>query len=204
MNHEIAFEMAASSVRYGAGVTREVGMDLADLGIRHALVITDPILRGMRPVQTVLESLEVNRIACTLYDRVRVEPSDESFLDAISFANRCEYGAIVAVGGGSTIDTAKAVNLYTTYPPEDFLDYVNPPIGKGLAGAGSSEAVDCDSHDGGHGQRNHRRRNIRFDARCAPRPALPVAGSSPPWDCWIPRTPARCRRKWPPRRAWMF
>ena len=132
MNHEIAFEMAASSVRYGAGVTREVGMDLADLGIRHALVITDPILRRMRPVQTVLESLEVNRIACTLYDRVRVEPSDESFLDAISFANRCDYGAIVAVGGGSTIDTAKAVNLYTTYPPEDFLDYVNPPIGKGL------------------------------------------------------------------------
>jgi hydroxyacid-oxoacid transhydrogenase len=63
---------------------------------------------------------------------VRVEPSDESFLDAIGFANQCDYDAIVAVGGGSTIDTAKAVNLYTTYPPEDFLDYVNPPIGKGL------------------------------------------------------------------------
>ena len=63
---------------------------------------------------------------------MRVEPTDESFLDAIAFASQCDYDAIVAVGGGSTIDTAKAVNLYTTYPPEDFLDYVNPPIGKGL------------------------------------------------------------------------
>ena len=75
----------------------------------------------MRPVEPVLESLEANRVAYTLYDRVRVEPNDESFLDAIVFARQCDYGAIIAVGGGSTIDTAKAVNLYTTYPPEDFL-----------------------------------------------------------------------------------
>ena len=132
MNHEIAFEMSGASVRYGSGVTSEVGMDLADLGIRHALVITDPRIRQLRPVQIVLESLESNNIAHTIYDRVRVEPSEESFLDAIAFANRTDFQAIVAVGGGSTIDTAKTVNLYTTYPPEDFLDYVNPPIGKGM------------------------------------------------------------------------
>jgi hydroxyacid-oxoacid transhydrogenase len=124
--------MAASNVRFGAGVTREVGMDLADLGMRNALVITDPILRRMRPLQTVIESLDAVGIAYTIYDRVRVEPNDESFLDAIAFAEQSDYGAIVAVGGGSTIDTAKAVNLYACYPPEDFLDYVNPPIGKGL------------------------------------------------------------------------
>jgi hydroxyacid-oxoacid transhydrogenase len=61
-----------------------------------------------------------------------VEPTDESFLDAIAFAKQHPCDAIVAVGGGSTIDTAKAVNLYVTYPPADFLDYVNPPIGKGV------------------------------------------------------------------------
>ena len=132
MPNEVAFEMAASSIRFGPGVTREVGMDLADLGARRVLVLTDPVLRNLSPVQTVLESLEQNRIQATLYDRVRVEPTDESFLDAIAFANLHKFDAIVAVGGGSTIDTAKAVNLYTTYPPADFLDYVNMPIGKGL------------------------------------------------------------------------
>ncbi len=124
--------MASSSVRFGAGVTREVGMDLADLGIRSVLVLTDPVVRHLHPVHTTLESLDANGIGYTLYDRVRVEPNDESFLDATAFANQHEYAAIVAVGGGSVIDTAKAVNLYTTYPPQDFLDYVNPPIGKGL------------------------------------------------------------------------
>ncbi|HLH42579.1 MAG TPA: hydroxyacid-oxoacid transhydrogenase [Bryobacteraceae bacterium] len=124
--------MAASSVRFGAGVTREIGMDLAEFGSQHVLVVTDPVIAKLPPVQTALESLEANRIRFTVYDRVRVEPTDESFQDAIAFARKDSYDAIVAVGGGSTIDTAKAVNLYVTYPPEDFLDYVNPPIGKGI------------------------------------------------------------------------
>ena len=132
MSHEIAFEMATSSIRYGPGVTREVGMDLADLGVKNVLVVTDAVVRGLRPVDVVLESLEASGTRFTVYDRVRVEPTDESFLDAIAFARQGDYQGVVAVGGGSTIDTAKAVNLYTTYPPDDFLDYVNPPIGKGL------------------------------------------------------------------------
>src|SRR5580765_8162525 len=132
MTRETAFEMAVSSIRFGAGVTKEVGMDLADLGVKRALVLTDAVLRTLPPVQTVMESLESSGISATLYDRVRVEPSDESFLDAIAFARQGDYDSFVAVGGGSTIDTAKAVNLYTTHPPADFLDYVNPPIGRGL------------------------------------------------------------------------
>ncbi|MBV8729173.1 MAG: iron-containing alcohol dehydrogenase, partial [Acidobacteriia bacterium] len=121
MPHEIAFEMATSSVRFGRGVTREAGMDLADWGARRALVITDSQLRKMQPVQTVLESLETNGVAFSVYDRVRIEPTDESFQDAIAFARGGDaFDAIVAVGGGSSLDTAKAVNLYTTYPPADF------------------------------------------------------------------------------------
>jgi hydroxyacid-oxoacid transhydrogenase len=129
---EIAFEMAVASVRFGAGVTREVGMGLADLGARRALVLTDPVVARLPPVATVLASLEAEGVQSVLYDRVRVEPTDESFQDAIAFGREADFDAVVAVGGGSTIDTAKVVNLYVTHPPEDFLDYVNPPIGKGL------------------------------------------------------------------------
>src|SRR5215475_13420644 len=132
MEHEYAFEIAGAAVRFGSGVTREVGLDLAELGAKKVLVLSDPTVSRLLPVQTVLESLESSGIAFTLFDRVRVEPTDESFLDAIAFARLNTYDAFVAVGGGSTIDTAKAVNLYTTYPPADFLDYVNPPIGKGI------------------------------------------------------------------------
>src|SRR6478752_8146217 len=132
MQQDYAFEMAVSSIRFGKGVTREVGMDLAEMGAKHVLVLTDPVIRRLPPVQTVIDSLAASKIRYTIYDRVRVEPTDQSFLDAIMFARNGDYDAFVAVGGGSTIDTAKAVNLYVTYPPDDFLDYVNTPIGKGL------------------------------------------------------------------------
>jgi len=127
---EYAFEMAASAIRFGAGVTREVGADMADLGARHVLVFTDPNLRNLPPVITVLESLESNKVRFSIFDRVRVEPTEESLQDAIRFASEGDYDAFMAVGGGSTIDTAKAANLYSCWPA-DFLDYVNPPIGKG-------------------------------------------------------------------------
>jgi hydroxyacid-oxoacid transhydrogenase len=129
-DREYAFEMAASGIRFGFGATREVGADLVDIGVRRALVFTDPVLRTLAPVVTTLQSLEDNGVAFTLFDRVRVEPSDESIQAAARFASSNEYDAIVAVGGGSVIDTAKAANLYACWPAE-LLDYVNPPIGKG-------------------------------------------------------------------------
>src|SRR5437773_8341291 len=112
MSHETAFELAASNIRFGSGVTREVGMDLADLGARRVLLVTDPTLSRMQPVAIARASIEASGIACVLYDRVRVEPTDESFLDAIAFAHADRFDAFVAVGGGSAIDTAKAVSLY--------------------------------------------------------------------------------------------
>ena len=132
MEYDYAFEMATSNLRFGLGASREVGMDLSELGIKRAMVLTDPRLRNTSAVDKVLTSLKNEHIEYSVFDQVSVEPTDTSMKQAIEAARSEAPDAFVAVGGGSTIDTAKVANLYMTYPPQDFLDYVNPPIGKGL------------------------------------------------------------------------
>lgn len=128
--NETAFTMDTSSIKFGPGVTREVGADMANLGAKRVLVVTDPQLTNSEPVAVALAALRAEGIDAVLYDRSRVEPTDQSFKDAIQFAVAGKFDGYVAVGGGSSMDTAKAANLYATYPA-DFLDYVNPPVGKG-------------------------------------------------------------------------
>lgn len=130
MQLETAFTMDTSSIKYGPGVTREIGNDMATLGAKRVMVVTDPRVAKLDPVAVVLEALRKEGIDAVLYDRTRVEPTDQSFREAIDFAVAGNFDGYVAVGGGSAIDTAKAANLYATYPA-DFLTYVNPPIGKG-------------------------------------------------------------------------
>ncbi|MHC4085664.1 MAG: hydroxyacid-oxoacid transhydrogenase [Planctomycetota bacterium] len=129
MAKETAFNMASSNIRYGPGATQEIGMDLVDMGVENVMVVTDPNLAKLDFVYAALEALDKQNIRYTLFDKVRVEPTDTSLTEAIDFAAAQSFDAFVAIGGGSTIDTAKAANLYSTYPA-DFLDYVNAPIGK--------------------------------------------------------------------------
>ncbi|XP_013791172.1 hydroxyacid-oxoacid transhydrogenase, mitochondrial-like [Limulus polyphemus] len=128
---DYAFEMACSSVRYGPGVTKEVGMDLSNSGARNVCLITDENLVKLPPVKAVLDSLHKYRINYKIFDKVRIEPTDLSFSEAIEFARSNSFDAFLAVGGGSVIDTCKAANLYSSDPRADFLDYVSAPIGKG-------------------------------------------------------------------------
>ena len=124
------FEMGTSNLRFGTGATAEVGMDLADLGANRVMLLTDPNLADLEPVDTVKRSLQAEGLDVIFYDHVRVEPTDLSFKEAIVFAKEAKPDAFVAVGGGSVIDTAKVANLYLCHP-DDFLAYINAPIGQG-------------------------------------------------------------------------
>ena len=56
MTQEIGFEMAASNIRFGRGVTAEIGMDLKDLGVKKAMFLTDPNIAKLPMTKTVIES----------------------------------------------------------------------------------------------------------------------------------------------------
>ena len=130
MARETIFTADTSSIKFGPGATREIGADMTRLGGRRVLVVTDPWMAQREPVSVVLESLRAAGCDVALFDRVRVEPTDVSFKEAIAVAVEGRFDGYVAVGGGSSMDTAKAANLYATYPA-DFLAYVNQPIGQG-------------------------------------------------------------------------
>lgn len=130
MQTDTAYQMAMSNIRFGTGITREVGMDLVELGLRRVMLVIDPALVDLPTGAAVVESLRANQVDYALYDQVRVEPTDAGFQAAAQFATEGRFDGLVAVGGGSTIDTAKAANLYSTHPAE-FLEYVNAPIGRG-------------------------------------------------------------------------
>lgn len=127
---ETAYTIDTSSIKFGVGVTHEVGYEMRRLGTRRVMVVTDPRMTSSEAVAITLESLRNEGIDAALFDRVSVEPTDVSFKEAIAFATEGNFDGYVAVGGGSSIDTAKAANLYATWPA-DFLAYVNAPIGEG-------------------------------------------------------------------------
>jgi hydroxyacid-oxoacid transhydrogenase len=131
MKLENAFTMDTSSIKFGPGSTREIGFDMEEQGCRRVMVVTDPGLRGSRPVEITLEALRERGIDAVLFDRASVEPTDLSFQEAIAFAVDGRFDGYVAVGGGSSMDTCKAANLYATHPAE-FMTYVNPPVGRGV------------------------------------------------------------------------
>ena len=130
---ETVFTYGSPSLKFGAGAADEIGFDLAQLGARRVLVVTDPGVAATGSPQRVADAMAAYGIAARVFDGVHVEPTDASLQHAIDWAR--EHGpwdAYVAVGGGSSIDTAKAVDLLTTNPGE-LMDYVNQPVGRGQA-----------------------------------------------------------------------
>ena len=129
---ETVFVMEMSPIKFGLGAAEEIGFDARRLGLRKVLIVTDRGLAALGLPDRVRALLDEQGVKADLFDGVAVEPTDRSMEEAADYARAKEVDGFVAVGGGSAIDTGKAVNLLTCYPAP-LLDYVNKPVGRGVA-----------------------------------------------------------------------
>ncbi len=126
--HETVFTLEMTPIKFGPGASDEAGWELHRLGVRRAMLVSDPGIVRAGITERVRQSIEAAGIFCVVFDRVRVEPTVQSLQEAADFAIAEGVDGFVGLGGGSSIDTAKVANLLATHPAP-LLDYVNKPIG---------------------------------------------------------------------------
>ncbi len=133
LTEETIFTWGAPPLKFGAGAVDEIGFEMAQHGARRVLILTDPKISELGIPARIAESLTKQGITSEIFDGVHVEPTDDSMDKAAGYARQQgPWDGFVAVGGGSSIDTAKAVNQQTTDGGE-LMDYINAPIGAGRA-----------------------------------------------------------------------
>ena len=133
LTEETIFTWGAPPLKFGAGAVDEIGFEMAQFGASRVLILTDPSVSALGLPARIADSLTRYGITSEVFDGVHVEPTDDSMDKAAGYArSQGPWDGFIAVGGGSSIDTAKAVNLLTTDGGE-LMDYLNAPIGEGRA-----------------------------------------------------------------------
>ncbi len=127
---ETVFTVESVPIVFGPGAAAETGFHLRRLGVRRALLVSDPHVARIGITDRVRSAVAELGIETEVYANAHVEPTEPAVLDAIAAAREGGFDGFVGVGGGSSIDTAKAAALVATHGG-DLLDYVNPPIGGG-------------------------------------------------------------------------
>jgi alcohol dehydrogenase class IV len=130
---ESVFTLEATPIKFGPGAVADAGWELQRLGVTRALLVSEPgVAEHAARVRAVIAEAGIEVVQ---YDGARVEPTLDSFQAAADFALGAKVDGFVSVGGGSSIDTAKVADLIVSHPAP-VMDYVNPPIGGGVAPAG--------------------------------------------------------------------
>lgn len=118
-------------MKFGIGATEEIGFELKKIGVKRVLIATDKVVNEKTDAPSKIKHYaEDQGIKVEIWVEVEPEPSSDAMKKAIKFASDRNFDGFIGVGGGSSIDTAKVADLFTSYPGE-FLDYISAPIGKG-------------------------------------------------------------------------
>ena len=100
-----------TSIRVGAERLSELGDCCRDLGIRIPLLVTDPGLAALPMVAQATEACSSAGIPCTVFSDVRPNPTGSNIDDGVKAFNQGSHDGVIALGGGSALDAAKAIAL---------------------------------------------------------------------------------------------
>lgn len=111
-------------IRFGAGRITELAETCSELGMRKPLLVTDPDLVSLPPVQEAEASLRLAGLPFATYSGVKANPHEGSVMDGVEAYRSAQCDGVIALGGGSPLDAGKAVALMVGQdrPIFDFVD----------------------------------------------------------------------------------
>ena len=122
-------------IRIGGGVAREIGDVLGQLGLSRPLIVTDTNLVALGHVQTVTDVLDHAGLAWSVFADVVEDPTDTCVDAGLAALQAGDFDCIIGLGGGSPMDTAKAISFMSVNPGHvrDYkapyqIDRCGPPV----------------------------------------------------------------------------
>src|SRR5271157_1536093 len=100
-----------STILIGGGARREIGAQLQRLQAQRVLLVTDAGMMQLGPAREIAGLCTEAGVAVTIFDGVQPDPTDVNVVAGLAMFRAEHCQAIVAVGGGSPIDAAKAISV---------------------------------------------------------------------------------------------
>lgn len=114
-------------MRIGAGASGELGAQLTSLGLSRPLIVTDNFLVKQGWVDKLVEGLKAHDIGARVFSDILPDPTDTSIQTGIDFLRQGDHDCVVGFGGGSPIDSAKAIAVFSQLPRK-IRDYRAPHV----------------------------------------------------------------------------
>ena len=132
-----------TNIKVGAGRIQELADHCKSLGMKNALLVTDPGLAPLPMVQQAVASCRAGGLACTVFSNIKGNPTEKNVSDGVQAYRAGKFDGVIAFGGGSALDAAKAVALMVgqNRPLWDFEDVGDNYLRVNMAGMASVVAV---------------------------------------------------------------
>lgn len=112
-----------TQIVFGGGVITQLGPRVAEMGLHRPLVVTDEGVRAAGIVDRVLDSLSESDLQSSVFDGVQPNPTTQTVEEVRDLLHQGNHDSIIGLGGGSSMDAAKAAGALRTNPGSA-LDYV--------------------------------------------------------------------------------